>query len=166
LDNLITPDVLTPGQFFASRRDDSAVRPLKRLMLAVLEDAIVTFQKNATERGKVGSALFDEVEQWLCDSSHEGLFSFETVCDTLAINPECLRNELIRWRGRLLDSGAQSRLARRRRPVLREARLNPARRRRRASHPRLLHKGGAVVDPIELESRAGETIAPLSELQI
>jgi hypothetical protein len=166
LENLFTPDVLTPGQFFASRRDDSAVRPLKRLMLAVLEDAIVTFQKNAIDRGKIGRGLFQEVEQWLNDGSHEGLFSFETVCDTLAINPECLRNELIRWRGRLLESGAQSRLARRRRPVLREARLNPPRRRRRAVHKRVLRKGSVAAYPIDSENRADEKSMLLVELQI
>jgi hypothetical protein len=166
LDNLFTPDVLTPGQFFASRRDDSAVRPLKRLMLAVLEDAIVTFQKNATDRGKIDRVMFNEVEQWMCDGSCEGLFSFETVCDTLAIDPECLRNELIRWRGRLLESETQSGLARRRRPVLREARLNPARRRRRAAHKRFVHKDNGAVHPIELKSRSDEIIAPLAELRI
>jgi hypothetical protein len=156
--------VLTPGQFFASRRDDSAVRPLKRLMLAVLEDAIVTFQKNATDRGKIDRVMFNEVEQWMCDGSCEGLFSFETVCDTLAFDPECLRNELIRWRGRLLESGTQSRLARRR-PVLREARLNPAAE-TKGGHKRFVHKDNGAVHPIELKSRSDEKIAPLAELHI
>jgi hypothetical protein len=134
LDNLFTPDIITPGQFFARRRDDSAMRPLKRLMLAVLEDAIVTFQKNAIDRGKISRVLFNEVNQWLCDRSREELFSFEIVCDTLAINAECLRNELIRWRERLLEAGTQSRLKRRRRPVVRDAHLNSTRRRRRAAY--------------------------------
>jgi hypothetical protein len=157
--------VLTPGQFFVSRRDDSAVRPLKRLMLAVLEDAIVTFQKNATDRSKIDRVMFNEVEQWMCDGSCEGLFSFETVCDTLAFDPECLRNELIRWRGRLLESGTQSRLARRRRPVLREARLNPAAE-TKGGHKRFVHKDNGAVHPIELKSRSDEKIAPLAELHI
>jgi hypothetical protein len=159
LNNLFTPDVLTPDQFFTSRRDDCAVRPLKRLMLAVLEDAIVTFQKNATDRGKIGRAMFNEVEQWMCDGSCEGLFSFETVCDTLAINPACLRNELIRWRGGLLESGTPSRLARRRQPVLRAVHLTPARR-RRAAHKRFVHNDTPAIsfdrveEPLQQENRA------------
>jgi len=146
LDSLFTPDIVTPDQFFANRRDDSAVRPLKLLMMAVLEDAIVTFQKNAINQSRNGRTLFSEVEQWLCDRSHEGLFSFESVCDTLSISAECLRNELLRWRERLLQSGAESRLARRRRPVLREARMSLIRRRKKVGHKQFAAKGSTEAE--------------------
>ena len=34
--SLFAPSILTPGQYYDERRDDSALRPIKRLMLAIL----------------------------------------------------------------------------------------------------------------------------------
>ena len=42
--NLFVPDVLTPEQFYDSRKDDSNIRPVKKLMMAILEDALRCFQ--------------------------------------------------------------------------------------------------------------------------
>jgi len=43
--SLFVPSILTPDQFYDARRDDSAMRPIKRLMLAILEDALRCLQK-------------------------------------------------------------------------------------------------------------------------
>ena len=47
LGSIFVPDVLTPEQYYDSRRDDSRIAPVKRLMMAVLEDALRCFQNNA-----------------------------------------------------------------------------------------------------------------------
>ena len=45
---IMIPDVLTPGQYYDGiRADDSCARPIKRLMLAVLEDAMRCYQSYA-----------------------------------------------------------------------------------------------------------------------
>ena len=51
--NLFVPDVLTPEQFYDSRKDDSNIRPVKKLMMAILEDALRCFQNNCD--AKTGS---------------------------------------------------------------------------------------------------------------
>jgi len=128
LGNLFVPDVLTPEQFYDSRRDDSRIRPVKKLMMAILEDALRCFQNNADAKGGPRKRLFSEAEQWLIGEGGEGPFSFETVCETLGIEPQFLRRGLRDWRGQQLAGISTRRLARRS-PVVRSGRISaPARR--------------------------------------
>ena len=131
--NLFVPDVLTPEQFYDSRKDDSNIRPVKKLMMAILEDALRCFQNNCD--AKVGSRkrLFQEAEQWLCGEGGDGPFSFEMVCETLGIEPSFLRNGLKEWRRQQLAGSSVRRLARRS-PVVRSGRISaPARRQSKAA---------------------------------
>ena len=128
LGNLFVPDVLTPEQFYDSRRDDSTIRPVKKLMMAILEDALRCFQNNADAKGGPRKRLFSEAEQWLIGEGGEGPFSFETVCETLGIEPQFLRRGLRDWRTQQLAGVSTRRLARRS-PVVRSGRISaPARR--------------------------------------
>ncbi|HXW85497.1 MAG TPA: hypothetical protein VEJ86_13905 [Candidatus Binataceae bacterium] len=131
------PDVLTPEQFYDSRKDDSSIRPVKKLMMAILEDALRCFQNNATAKGGARKRLFAEAEHWLCGEGGEGPFSFETVCETLGIEPQFLRSGLREWRKQQLAGISTRRLARRS-PVVRSGRISaPARREsKRASQGR------------------------------
>jgi hypothetical protein len=125
---IFVPDVVTPGQYYEMRRDDSAIAPVKRLMNAVLEDALRCFQNNADAKGGPRKRLFAEAEQWLCDNSEDGPFSFETVCETLGIEPQFLRAGLKEWRNQQLAGVATHRLARRS-PVVRSGKISaPVRR--------------------------------------
>ena len=103
LDSVFVPDFLTPTQYFDSKRRDSGDDPLKRLMMAVLQDAIRCYQDGE----KSGSALkrkkFVEVTEWFFDEGGSGPFSFAVVCEVLGLVPEYLRFGLAQWqnRGRL-----------------------------------------------------------------
>ena len=112
---LLVPDVITPDQYYDSRRDDSALRPVKRLMLALLEDALRCFQNNSDAKGGLRKRLFSEAEEWLCKEGGEGPFSFETVCETLGIEPKFLRGGLLDWRrsatGRFLSEASGAPIA-------------------------------------------------------
>lgn len=132
IEKLISPDGLTPEQYYDSLRSDtSAIRPIKRLMIAVLEDAMRCYQTYATARDGIRHRLFVEAETWLFDRRADGPFAFETICDTLGIQPACLRKGLRDWRIRQLDGMNPRRLARRS-PVTRAGRISaPLRRRRR-----------------------------------
>jgi hypothetical protein len=123
LGNLFVPDAITPEQYYDSRRDDSAIRPLKRLMMAVLEDALRCFQNNADAMSGPRKRLFLEAEQWLCGEGGDGPFSFETICETLGIEPRFLRGGLREWRNQQLAGVAEKRLARRS-PVVRSGRIS------------------------------------------
>ena len=129
---IMVPDALTPGQYYDGiRADDSCARPIKRLMLAVLEDAMRCYQSYANSRSRAQRRLFIEAEGWLMDRKADGPFAFETVCETLGIDPSCLREGLRRWRLQQLDGLNPRRLARRS-PVTRVGRISaPLKRRRR-----------------------------------
>ncbi len=129
---MMIPDALTPEQYYEGiRADDASVRPIKRLMLAVLEDAMRCYQAYANSRSPSQRRLFVEAEAWLMNRRTDGPFTCETVCETLGIEPSCLRNGLRRWRMRALDGLNPRRLARRS-PVTRTGRISvPLRRRRR-----------------------------------
>ena len=126
--NLFVPDVLTPEQFYDSRKDDSNIRPVKKLMMAILEDALRCFQNNCDAKSGSRKRLFQEAEHWLCGEGGEGPFSFEMVCETLGIEPSFLRNGLKEWRRQQIEGNSARRLARRS-PVVRTGRISaPSRR--------------------------------------
>ena len=50
----------------------------KKLMMAILEDALRCFQNNADAKGGPRKRLFSEAKQWLIGEGGEGPFSFET----------------------------------------------------------------------------------------
>jgi hypothetical protein len=126
------PDVLTPVQYYDQRRNNSANDPVKRLMLAVLEDALRLFQNNAGGDATVGhrKLRFMEAEEWLYGTGGEGPFSFEAVCETLGIEPGFLRRGLREWRAQQLAGIVRRPLARHTHMVLRTGRIS-------ASVPRL-----------------------------
>jgi hypothetical protein len=131
---LLVPDVITPEQFYDSRHDDGAIAPVKRLMMAVLEDALRCFQNNSNAATGPRKRLFAEAEQWLCGETGDGPFSFDTVCETLGIEPDFLRGGLRQWRAQQLAGVARRRLARRS-PVVRTGKISANS--RRGSHQRV-----------------------------
>lgn len=128
LGSIFVPDVITPEQFYDMRRDDSAIAPVKRLMMAVLEDALRCFQNNADAKAGPRKRLFADAEQWLCGEVGDGPFSFETVCETLGIEPQFLRAGLKEWRNQQLAGVSTRRLARRS-PVVRSGKISAPTRR-------------------------------------
>jgi hypothetical protein len=124
LEAVFVPDLLTPAQYYDSKHPDNADVPLKRLMIAVLQDAIRCFQIGA--HSKSGSKLqsYYEVQEWLFGETREGPFSFQSVCDVLEIAPEYLRMGLADLRRRDVAGFPKPRLGRRS-PVMRSGRITP-----------------------------------------
>ena len=146
---IMIPDTLTPGQYYEGiRADDASARPIKRLMLAVLEDAMRCYQTYTNSRNRAQRRLFVEAEAWLMDRKADGPFAFESVCETLGIDPSCLREGLRRWRLQQLGGLNPRRLARRS-PVTSMGRISaPLRRRRRKVSQEAV--GGADRDSIAI----------------
>lgn len=113
LSRLLIPDAMTPGQYYEGARSDAAIRPIKRLMLAVLEDGLHCFQAYASAARGVRRQIFVETEAWLSDRKADGPFSFETICQTLGIDPNFLRRGLRQWRAQQQNGMNPPRLARR-----------------------------------------------------
>jgi len=86
------PDVLLPEQYFdrlAARTSDT---PERRLLFAVLLDAVIQLQRRNTS----GSA---EAERWIRSESRSDFpFSFRNVCEALGIEPGYLQRGLLSWR--------------------------------------------------------------------
>jgi len=128
---MFIPDILTPGQYYDGLRANGCAGPIKRRMLAVLADAIRCYQTYANSRRRAQRRLFVEAEGWLMDRKANGPFAYDTVCETLGIDPNCLREGLRRWRLKELD-GINPRRLTRRSPVTRVGRIGaPLKRRRR-----------------------------------
>ena len=160
---IMIPDALTPGQYYDGiRADDSCARPIKRLMLAVLEDAMRCYQSFANSRNRTQRRLFVEAEAWLMDRKADGPFAFETVCETLGIDPSCLREGLHRWRLQQLDGLNPPRLARRS-PVTRVGRISaPLKRRRRKPSRAVAGDSGSIAIAVKGNGNGVRLIAMAS----
>ena len=94
----LEPETILPSQYFDRVHIDASLQPEKRLMLAVLEDAVGTFQKYATASTRRGQRLFAEAEEWFASDAMDWPFGFENICQALGLEPEFLRRGLWRWR--------------------------------------------------------------------
>jgi hypothetical protein len=96
--SLFQPDSLLPVQYFENFRRKVQTEPEKRLMLAVLEDALVCFQKHFSSRGGRGLRLFRETEEWIFRGDNGQPFSFANICEVVGFDPEYMRQGLLKWR--------------------------------------------------------------------
>ena len=102
-ESLLAPEILLPVQF--ANHDTN--RAEKRLMLAVLEEAVLTFQRHLHAKTRRGQGLFREADEWIRSADTSWTFAFESVCHTLGLDPEYLRGGLDRLKERRPASGAR-----------------------------------------------------------
>jgi hypothetical protein len=69
----------------------------KELMLAILEDAVNSFQQHLTAGNEKDRKQFQEAQEWILGKNDDGLFSFDSVCETLDLDPSYIRRGLIAW---------------------------------------------------------------------
>jgi hypothetical protein len=86
---------------------------MKRLMLAVLEDALHYLQTYAESRNPAHRQGFGEAEAWILDRRAKGPFAFVSICEALGIQPDHLREGIRQWRLQLSDGRDSRRLQRR-----------------------------------------------------
>jgi len=91
-------DVMVPSQFFDRIKTEGSSQPEKRLMLAVMEDAIATFQKSVYGATRRQRRLLRETEEWIDSGDTAWPFSFENICAALDIESTYLRTGLRRWK--------------------------------------------------------------------
>lgn len=99
---LLQVDMLLTAQYFAAFGRERRVEPEKRLMLAVLEDAISCFREYISARDGRRRNLFHEAEGWILEENKDWLFSFDNICEALGFELKYLRDELVRWKERKL----------------------------------------------------------------
>ena len=94
----LEPEVVLPSQFHFRAGLDASLQPEKRLMLAVMEDAVGTFQKYVWARDRAGQRLLAEVEEWFESDDTEWPYSFVNICHSLNLDVSFMRNGLRRWK--------------------------------------------------------------------
>ena len=82
----LEPATVLPIQLFGRLGPDASVVPEKRLLLAVLEEAVVTFQRYVTDTGRRGRRLFREAEEWVGSEQGDWPCSFHNICDSLGLD--------------------------------------------------------------------------------
>lgn len=97
-------EVLTPEQFFLPASDSSATwTGERRLLLAVLQDAVAFFFRYRLSQTVRGRRLFRETVQWFLSTDRSWLYSFENICAHLGLDADYMRLGLKRIQGGVLQ---------------------------------------------------------------
>jgi hypothetical protein len=103
---LIEPETLLPVQFC-----DSMYRPLtpeKRLVIAILADALICFQRYRVPGSRRARRESTEAECWLMSADRQWPFSFENICDVLSLEAKAVRCVVRTWRERQEGSNPEA----------------------------------------------------------
>jgi hypothetical protein len=98
IQELFQPDTLLPSQYFDRLRRRASLDGERRLMVAILEDAVDVYRKQAGARDRKRRQLFEDAEAWLESSDTSWIFSYENICDVLGIDAGYLRKGLRAWK--------------------------------------------------------------------
>ena len=100
---LFQPDTLLPSQYHERFRRRSQLDGERRLMLAVLEDAVDMYRKHCGAQGR-NRQLFLDAEDWIDDDDRTWVFSFLNLCDVLDLDGEYLRRGLYALKRRTAEA--------------------------------------------------------------
>lgn len=105
LATLLQTEAVLPAQFWSGSvagRDE----PERRLLLAILEDALITLVQHRGRPDLASRRLVNETEKWIASDRRATAFDFAGLCDVLEIDPAYIRGLLRRpprrlgWRQR------------------------------------------------------------------
>ena len=86
-----------PAQWGAERGHNAALQPEKRLMLAVLIDAIELVLPDGGAVNARKANLIRRAAEWICSNDRGWAFSFVNICEALGVEPEKLRKAIARF---------------------------------------------------------------------
>jgi hypothetical protein len=85
-------DVVLPSQYWETLKRQDCLEPERKLMLAILEDAVWTYFRYFGLR----NPLFFEVDEWFRERGSDRLYSFENICEFLGLSPSRIREALLK----------------------------------------------------------------------
>ena len=106
LARILEPDIFLPSQFYGSGVLSRKLEGEKRLMIAILKDAVECLDKYRSARTSVGRSQYQNALEWVQDKSTDWLFSFTNICDLLGFDPDYLREVLLKREGKYVKSVA------------------------------------------------------------
>lgn len=96
LARILEPDTFLPSQFYGNNGLSRRLEGEKRLMLAILRDAVECLEKYRKARNSAGRELYQNALEWIADKGTGWLFSFNNICDLLGFDPDYLREFLLK----------------------------------------------------------------------
>jgi len=96
LARILEPDTFLPSQFYGNKGLSRQLEGEKRLMLAILKDAVECLEKYRRSRTPIGRELYENALAWVEDRGTDWLFSFSNICDLLGFDPDYLREFILK----------------------------------------------------------------------
>lgn len=94
---LFEPDAILPAQFYATFRQNHHREPERRLMVAILEDAVSCLSMNPRQCTLQQRKQYEEARYWVTtDEESDWIFSFRNICEALGVDASYLRQGLMR----------------------------------------------------------------------
>ena len=91
---VVDADPAVTQQYLDATRRSERLEPELALLSAILEDAIYDYRKYANANGCIARRRFREVEGWLMGKNENWIFSFQSVCEHLGLDPDYVRRRL------------------------------------------------------------------------
>ena len=134
LNMLFQPDELAPYEYRKTSERKTFLEPERKLAYAVLEDAVLCFQRFINATSKKEKRLYQEAVGWIFATENTPTFSFANVCDICGFDPGFLRMGLRKWSEQnRLNGTSRKTIAQLSPRSARQSRLHGYRRRDRAS---------------------------------
>ncbi|HWH76644.1 MAG TPA: hypothetical protein VNT76_04705 [Candidatus Binatus sp.] len=102
LARILEPDIFLPSQFYGAGGLSRKLEGEKRLMIAILKDAVECLEKYRDARSSSGRINYQNAIDWVEDSSTDWLFSFTNICDLLGFDPHYMREVLLKRENRYI----------------------------------------------------------------
>ena len=102
LARILEPDIFLPSQFYGSAGLSRQLEGEKRLMVAVLKDAVECLEKYRDSKSSLGQCQYVSAIEWIEDTDTDWLFSFTNICDLLGFDPQYLREVLLKRENRYI----------------------------------------------------------------
>jgi hypothetical protein len=90
------PDILNDAAYPRNAR--RALTPERRLLIAILSDAVDCYQKNLQAHSAKQRRLCREAESWMLSDDQDWVFSFRNICDALGVDADALRQRTRVWK--------------------------------------------------------------------
>ena len=102
LARILEPDIFLPSQFYGNGGLSRKLEGEKRLMIAILKDAVECLEKYRESRSDTGKISYQNAIEWVEDTDTDWLYSFTNICDLLGFDPHYLREQLLKRENRYI----------------------------------------------------------------
>jgi hypothetical protein len=92
------PDVLCTHEYLHVYRGKPSDTPERRLMAAVLQEAIDCYLRDCCAVNRHKKRSYREAEEWFFSGDDHGVFSLYNVCGILNLDPGYNRRRLVRYK--------------------------------------------------------------------